>query len=187
MDVDSRPIAWVLGIDGSGLRKLAENATNPTWSRDGKWIYFVSKQSGDLQVYKLPANSDAVKDLVPIQVTQGGGGRAMESPDGQFLYYRREDPEIWRVPAGGGEEERILEGVESWISWAIGKQGIYYIDYQAAPPLIKYFDISTKKTSQIAEVDEDCFGLSVSPDGNLILYNRSEQGNRDIMLVENFH
>ena len=76
-----------------------------TWSRDGRWIFFRSDQSGADQIWKIPAEGGEA-----IHVTTGGGDYALESWDGRDVYYtKRGSPiSIWRVPASGGEETEVL-------------------------------------------------------------------------------
>ena len=85
----------------SSLRQMLA----PSWSRDGRWIYFGSNQDGSLQVWKMPAEGGQ-----RIQVTKKGGLEAFESFDGTSIYYSKsDDPNaIWKVPAAGGEETRFL-------------------------------------------------------------------------------
>ena len=60
--------------------------THPAVSPDGRWLAYVSDQSGDTEVYVRPLGRDG--DLV--QVSRGGGGEPMWSPDGRELFYRGE-------------------------------------------------------------------------------------------------
>ena len=41
---------------------------SPSWSRDGKWIYFASDRSGEYQVWKMPAGGGEA-----VQLTRKGG------------------------------------------------------------------------------------------------------------------
>jgi len=56
------------------------------WSRDGKWIYFGSKRSGENQLWKRPVDGGNA-----VQVTRKGyedvGGDAVEAADGKTVYY----------------------------------------------------------------------------------------------------
>ena len=50
----------------------------PSWSRDGKWIYFYSDREGEpFQLWKVPVEGGA-----PVQITRNGGLFAAESSDG---------------------------------------------------------------------------------------------------------
>ncbi len=77
----------------------------PSWSGNGRWIYFGSDRTGTWQVWKLPSEGGPA-----VQVTRKGGREAFESPDGKSVYYHKRDvPGIWRVPVEGGEEAQVLD------------------------------------------------------------------------------
>ena len=79
---------WVTSANGGKPRRMTTdpaNDGNPSWSRDGQWIYFDSHRTGEQQVWKIPdGGGDA------IQVTRDGGFAALESPDGKFIYYTKD-------------------------------------------------------------------------------------------------
>jgi eukaryotic-like serine/threonine-protein kinase len=54
----------------------------PSWSRDGKWVYFASLRTGRWETWKVSATAGEA-----VQVTRSGGDTAFESPDGHFVYY----------------------------------------------------------------------------------------------------
>ncbi|MBV9676886.1 MAG: PD40 domain-containing protein [Acidobacteriaceae bacterium] len=54
----------------------------PSWSPDGRWLYFKSQRSGSDQIWKIPAAGGA-----PVQLTRHGGSEAFASPDGKLIYY----------------------------------------------------------------------------------------------------
>ncbi|MEO8193731.1 MAG: protein kinase [Gemmatimonadales bacterium] len=56
----------------------------PSVSPDGKWLAFVSDQSGDQEVYVRPLQEDGDD----VQVSQSGGTEPVWSPDGRELFYR---------------------------------------------------------------------------------------------------
>jgi hypothetical protein len=138
----------------------------PSWSRDGKWIYFGSNRSGEYQVWKVPADrGEAVK------VTRNGGFEAFESPDSQWVYYTKGDDVVakglWRMPRNGGEEFPVLESVDVR-SFAVVKEGIYFVPRKAAGHYsIQFFDFATKRIRSIATIESAVEPylpvLSVSP------------------------
>jgi dipeptidyl aminopeptidase/acylaminoacyl peptidase len=54
---------WLASSDGQTVRRLTshpENDSEPQWTRDGKWIYFVSSRSGSSQVWRIsPVGGEA--------------------------------------------------------------------------------------------------------------------------------
>ena len=191
----------VYGIPAAGgkARKLAPhsaNSTRPSFSRDGKWIYFTSTRSGDRQIWKIPATGGD-----PIQVSHNGAFAAFESPDGAYVYYNQtmDTPSpLWRVPASGGAASKILDGVVLG-AFAVLDRGIYYIDrpsgkssllYLERPSgetRLQYFDLATRKSMTVAHDLGDVFlGLTATRDGRTILYSRVDSSLDELMLVENF-
>jgi Tol biopolymer transport system component len=60
----------------------------PTWSRDGKWIYFTSTASGPIpEIWRVGATGDPLE-----QITHRGGFQPELSPDGKYLYYLDRSP-----------------------------------------------------------------------------------------------
>jgi len=154
------------------------------WSRDGKWIYFESKRSGEQQLWKLPANGGNA-----VQVTRKGGGDAAESADGRYLCYLKTGSgnknKLWRLPLEGGEEAKVLESVLNY-NYAIIDRGIYFIP-DSVPFSIQFLSFDTGKVVKIAGIArEPSYGFSVSPDGRSLLYSEWESIRTDLMLVENF-
>lgn len=163
--------------------------TTPSWSRDGRWIYFASDRSGALEVWKKPVAGGKA-----IRVTQSGGGPAFESDDARFLYFATSylsgqgSPGLWRIPANGGKEERVLENVR-FLERTLTGRSICYINLRTGlGPAIETFDIATGKVTRLAVLEHipSSWRLSVSPDGRWILYDVAESAGSDIMLVENF-
>ncbi len=78
---------YTVSAEGGPARRLTDHPgfdAVPTWSRDGRSIYFTSERSGSLQLWKMPAEGGT-----PVQITKHGGVNAMESADGRTLYYAK--------------------------------------------------------------------------------------------------
>ena len=56
----------------------------PSWSHDGRFVYFECLRGGTWQIWRVEASGGA-----PALVTTDGGYAALESLDGRWLYYAR--------------------------------------------------------------------------------------------------
>ena len=185
---------YIGDVSGGQARLMPSNpgADNlaPSWSRDGKWIYFGSSRgAGSLrfQLWKMPAEGGT-----PVQVTRNGGIYALESSDGRSLYYLKyETSEIWETPVNGGEERLVLDrcGRILFRNWVVAEKGIYFISFKVrSEGTIEFFEFSTRKLFPIWDLDRPAnWGLALSPDGRSLLYVQRDYSQSDIMLVKNFH
>ncbi len=169
----------------------------PSFSRDGKWIYFTSNRTGEHQIWKMPASGgDAV------QVTNNVGyvrlaSRRMAPTSTTYETMDTPSP-LWRLPASGGVPVKVLEGVVLgnfvvleggiyYIDRPSGEGGIYYIDRPSGETRLQYFDFATRRSTTVARnLGNVDLGLTASPDGRTILYSRVDSSVDDLMLVENF-
>jgi Tol biopolymer transport system component/DNA-binding winged helix-turn-helix (wHTH) protein len=185
------PSIWTIDVEGGEARRLTTAATGdvaPSWSHDGRWIYFASTRSGSLEIWKIPAQGGAA-----VQVTRKGGFEAFESADGQNLLYvkGREIPGIWRVPTGGGEEVPVTarDQVGFWRCWRVARGGIYFAT--AAPPAgprLEFLDLASGNVQEIARIpkppDVTIPSLAVSPDGRSLLLAQYDLSGSNIIMVE---
>ena len=177
--------AEVYVIDAKGgiplrLTSDAASDTAPSWSADGRFIYFTSNRSGRNEIWKI-----SVSGQTPRQVTASGGSNAMESADGRDLYYLRAE-DLWKVPASGGEERRVVTGVSHY---AVRANGIYFVGWSAphSTYAVQFHDFETGTTRMLALTDKPAHtGFTVSPDGKIALFIQIDQTSSDLMLVERF-
>lgn len=179
---------YVVPASGGAARRLTDDAYNytiPSWSRDGRWIYYL-KEANLEQTWKLPvAGGD------PVQVDPKSLNDLVESADGQYLYYTkyRGASGVWRRPVAGGPEELLAgtEKVQLFRYWSLVRDGVFFVN---GPPNaeIRFLDFRTKLTVRIAELPPKLAtgprGMAVSWDGTQILYDQEDVKASDIMLIE---
>jgi Tol biopolymer transport system component len=190
---DRRGHIYVISTAGGRPRPITTGDFDdivPSWSRNGKWIYFASNRTGVYQVWRVPAEGGEA-----VQLTTLGGGLAFESFDGKYVYYVKDwqHPGIWRVPVDGGEEVQVLDSFHSENNgdWAVVEDGLYFINPEPKDGIaMEFFDFATRKVRQVGKlgkvsINTNC--IAVSPDRRQILYVQIDHSGEDIMLVENFH
>lgn len=186
---DAHDTVVSIKVGGGGPQVLMHDTFQnlcPSWSRDGKWIYFASTRSGTFQVWKVPAEGGS-----PLQVTRRGGHAALESPDGKYVYYAKHnmaDPEIWEVPVDGGLETPLpLVRPGTWASWQVVKHGIVFVGPSLGhKAVLSFFDFAKRRTSTIAVLDLVPFWLGATQDGEVVAFDQPGREQAQIMLVENF-
>jgi eukaryotic-like serine/threonine-protein kinase len=128
---DGRLIAYTAGrassgleirmfpTDGSGVftfTRTAFDEAHPNFSPDGKWLAYVSGESGKNEAYVRSVSGSG-----RVQISAGGGATPMWSGDGRELFYRHDD-EFYVVPVTPGSTLSFgratllfrLSGVRSW-------------------------------------------------------------------------
>ncbi len=190
---DSRPEGhshiFVVPSAGGAPREVTTGNSNdilPRWSANGQFLYFASNRSGNWQSWKVALGGGA-----PQQVTMNGGFLAMESPDGKWLYFtRNNDSGLWRMPSAGGPETRVLAQPAAgyWGYWAVTDSGIYFLD--AAQPVwrIQFYDAATERISTVAILERHpppYSGISVDRSQDLLLLTDELNPGSHITLVQN--
>jgi Tol biopolymer transport system component/DNA-binding winged helix-turn-helix (wHTH) protein len=186
-----RPELYVLSAEGGSPRLVltgTEDATDPFWSADNRWIYFATEKNR--AIWKVPASGGNA-----IRLTDSDGFNPQESADGTRIYYVRGQNRVniwWVSPTGGASHH--LDGMPSPVAgdhWTPSKNGIYFINGDDSPATLNLFDPATRRIAQISTVSGNPqgwgLGLNVSSDGHSLLYSEQGELAGNIMLVENFH
>lgn len=162
------------------------NNVCPSWSRDGKWVYFAAEHNDVFQVWKVPAEGGT-----PVQVTHHGGHAALESLDGKTLYYAKDskpEPEIWSTPAQGGPEARVpLVRPGTWASWQIVKGGIVFVGPSLGhEAVLSSYRFATGRVTTLSVLPLVPFWLGADLDGKAVAFDQLGREQSQIMMVENF-
>jgi Tol biopolymer transport system component/DNA-binding winged helix-turn-helix (wHTH) protein len=188
---EGRSDLYTIELSSGALRRLTSHPAEeiqPSWSRDGAFIYFASdsSKSGFWQIQRMPAEGGPW-----VQVTQDGGLYAQESLDGKTLYFS-DDEALWSLPtadigSGRTNATKLVDGLVYGLNFAVTTSGIYYMS--AGPfgrqSTINFFDFRTRKARSVLRIDKLWwFGLSVSPDERTVLYSVRDQDGTDLELID---
>jgi len=193
--VDEQLDVLTVRTAGGTPRRLTPRGSNefsPTWSRDGRRIYFGSDRTGSDQVWRMRADGGEA-----LQVTREGGFGGYESSDGKVLYYGKGSNEtgVWRIPLQGGPEEAVLADEPSGPfarDWTLVANRLYYLKSRnPATQSLQFLDLSTRQTKRVLDLPRPvCHSyspdLAISPDERTMLTCFEDPGESDIMLIENF-
>jgi len=167
-------------------RKLVSNLPDmakPSWSHDGKWVYFQSKE----RIFRCPATGG---DAILLSAERSYF--PWESYDGKTLYFADQDDgpsSIKMVSLQTPGVASVLPGmptVKDGSEWTVTPQGIYIVPADSRKS-VRYFDFATAQVRPVFEASKFSDDtLSVSPDGRWILYTQIVEVKAEIMLVENF-
>ncbi len=182
---------FVIDAAGGPPRRLTADPSNehrPSWSRDGRWIYFASDRTSRFEVWRVPAQGGDAE-----QVTDQGGYTCFESFDGRMLYYAKAQvprQPLFARPTGGGRETRVVDEILGR-SFAVVEDGLYYFARTdvAGVTSLRFLDLARGRSRQVARLDVPVTpgaGLTVSPDRKTILFTAFKPNNADLFLIENF-
>ena len=126
-----------------------------------------------------------------VQLSSGGGYRPIEAPGGKrVIYVSIDGTELRSVPSGGGSWTTVAAPVHPYPSgFAVTRDGVYY----AAPPhsreerFVMFSSFETGRIRPVALARHPFgFGLSVSADGEHVLFDQEELVDSDLLVVKNF-
>jgi len=94
---------WLFSATAAPQRVSRTNQSGwqPSWSRDGQYIHFMTVERGRHQVIKANARSLNQTELDTYTYYQ-------QSPDGEYLLYRTQTSEAFRLKFLRTEQERVL-------------------------------------------------------------------------------
>src|SRR5205814_2610589 len=85
---------WTISADGRNAIRVTSEASmdwNPVWSPDGKYLYFCSDRSGNMNIWRVPIAEKTGKLLGKVEAVTSGAGAFTQhirfSQDGRRIAY----------------------------------------------------------------------------------------------------
>ncbi len=191
--IDSARI-WMVDAEGGAPRQLTTGSGDqavPTWSRDGKWIYYSSQSQGTRNIWRVRTSGGTA----PEPVTRTGSGFvAHEFADGTSLLYQPDsaDSPLLLMPLTGGAAPRRLVDCVRAAAFAPAGRAIVYVPCASgsSPPLHALDPVSGKDrvlgTLEHFPQGVTHLNLAVTPDLKAIVFKGIVRASGDLMLIENF-
>jgi transcriptional activator of cad operon len=177
INIQSRERQWV-----SESIPSIDLVEQPSWSNDGKLIYFSSKISGDWQVYSIRAdgNSTAVK-----QVTLDGAFDLKQVDNSYYFYLKYHKAGLWKYDSAiEAEPEKLISDIDVFSSnaWFIRGSTLYYYSNNKADQQITALDLKTfKKKSWSFPGSFAAFSINATQD--TLLVTKVKKRNSKVILL----
>jgi dipeptidyl aminopeptidase/acylaminoacyl peptidase len=145
---------WVVPVEGGGahaLRAASFEQRNPLFSPDGRWIVYSSDDSGRFEVYvvRFPGLDGKV------QVSVGGGDRALWGADGREIVYHGADGQVTSVRFTPGTKGRPDVGrpvalFPNRYGMAVGRTS--HLDWDIHPDGSRFVMVGSQESESVAEL-----------------------------------
>jgi Tol biopolymer transport system component/DNA-binding winged helix-turn-helix (wHTH) protein len=164
-------------------RKLTRDAgdnTSPSWSRDGRFVYYRSTRSGSPQIWKVPREGGN-----STRITQNGGFFAIESADGKDLYYTVSgiSSVLRKQSLETGAVRDVISNVITLPGFDVTSSGIYYLSSGGREGLY-FYDFALRSGRRLISFDKALQnGFAVSRDSRRILFTQRETNESKLMVL----
>ena len=185
---NGRQTVYIVDIADLVPHQLTTNVPEPhqpSWSHDGKWIYFIA--GGSLgRIYRCRAEGGNA-----VALSSEVGIFPQESFDGETVYFAVISAGrdiLNKVSLERPGAQSVVEGMPNILptNLVVVQDGIFFLSAEDYVTL-SYFDFASRKMKQLLKMkDQGTVALSVSPDQHWLLFAKLEQPDSDIMLVEHF-
>jgi len=101
---------------------------------------------------------------------------------------RNNDSPLFALPLAGGNERKVIDCV-AFYGFTVGLAGVYHLACGADPRSVplSLLDPATGRDRLLGNLENAAaVGLTVSPDGKTILYEKMIGEGVDLMMIENF-
>jgi serine/threonine protein kinase len=162
----------------------------PTWSLDGKYLYCSRRIGGpELVLFRVPAYGDAQIEMEKLF----DGKVAIETPDGRLLYIKDVRSGLFARSRTGdvanNPEEQLVNDIKGPIAYFVPvADGVYYTGKNLFDNYValRYFNYARKTTVDVApkSVTGPVNSLTISPDGNNLVYTQNPKSETDLTFIE---
>ena len=182
-----KPVVYVHDVD-TGKRRLVANFKGsnsaPAWSPDGKTLALTLSRDGGSQLFLLDVGNSSAEPR-RLATSTAIDTEPVFTADGRFIYFvsdRGGSPQIYKIPASGGNAERITFTGSYNISPTLSPDGrwLAYISRVAGAFKLHIQDLSTGQVLALTETMAD-ENPSFAPNGRMIIYATQQQGREALM------
>jgi Tol biopolymer transport system component len=146
---------WTIEVDGGTPQPVTHEPGDqvlPTWSRDGRWIYYLRRLGKETDTWRTSGPTGPRERVTH----RGSATRAWESPDGAGVLYQQRDSDspLYFQPLTDGAPRQVIACVAR-ARFSVGSRGIYYVPCQTPESVeldtpVRHLDLTTRHTRDFA-------------------------------------
>jgi Tol biopolymer transport system component len=168
--------------------------TSPTWSADGRWLYFVSNRDGPRDIYGVPIASSGSAGGALVRLSTGLGAHTISlAANGTRLAYSRYAirTSLWSLPipanppvttASARRLTNTSESIEAFNVSPDGKWLVYDSDLTGNADVFRRL-MAGGEAEQLTTDPSDDFAPEFSPDGKEVVFHSWRSGSRDLYVM----
>ena len=166
---------WIIGIDGTNARKLVDNGTFPSWSADGKKVYFERERK---KLMAVDINGSEPEEVLPKKAPETGKYELVKphvSHDGKYAAFitdREGRWNVWLANLQTGEVRHVGRGCEP--AWFPDDKALVWIGPGSPGTSIRKYELDSGKTSVVQDTPPPRateYFPSISRDGKYLFYS----------------
>ena len=166
---------------------------SPTWSPDGRLLYFISNHQGPRDIYAVPVSRDGRPGTNPMRLTTGLGAQSIGlTADGTRLIYSvyTARGNIWRlrIPLSGPvsitDAVPVTSGTQIVEAIRVSLDGnwlLYDSDLHGNSDIYR-MKLAGGEPEQLTSDPADEFAPDLSPDGRAVAFHAFLAGNREVVI-----
>ncbi len=166
----------------------------PTWSPDGRRLYFISDREGPRDIFAMRIGRDGRPEERPTRLTVGLGAQSISlSHDGRHLAYNlfSATGNIWSLPlpTGGPLSEsqavQVTRGsqVVEEMRLSADEQWLYYDSNLGGHSDLYRLRLPRGEPERLTADSSDDFAPAPSPDGREVAFHSWRLGSRDVYVM----
>jgi Tol biopolymer transport system component len=153
------------------------------YARDGKWLYFSSMKTGDVELYRYASQTGEIRPVTHDRRATF----AIESGDGKALYYTmpEEDRGLWRMPLPAGPATQLVPQLARRSLFDVGTEGIYYMVRDKREAVIKLRRFADGRDYELQRLQNvPGWGFSLTHDERSLMFCKYDADKSQVLLLE---
>jgi Tol biopolymer transport system component len=178
-----------MSVNGGEPKAIDQNSyeqRNPSFSRDGRWIYFNSNRGGLVQIWRRRVDGSGQ----PECVTARRGYDAAESRDGSVYFLpAMAEPGIWYISRNTRAEQILLPTITFLVrrQWDMVNDNLYFLGNDAQSHTLLRLRKGAANAESVMQLDNEVIpgvnAIAVSPDERFLVYAYPEAMRSDLMAI----